>query len=252
MALFADGSDESHANVCGSLQEVPHSVQPVTQEDSIDFLPDVDVAAPRQNFLLPVLQGSRDVFPPISSLGIDSMPQVPAQSDTISHFVPPTKMASVATCHAMIDIIALSAVAMLSYESSDCARNTCWNIASGMGLVRKEACPQGHSLTLHRTQGSFWICDICRQRLPQGSAVRRCSQCDFDVCRQCHALDYEPPSTTCKLGHPLAAGFTESHGYQCNSCWGVLPNGTEIRSCRACDFDICNWCRAQDATQAPP
>lgn len=49
----------------------------------------------------------------------------------------------------------------------------------------------------------------------------------------------------CHQGHPLKPTVTQVDGFKCNSCGnttGPLPKGTNMLSCRSCDYDICLIC----------
>jgi len=49
----------------------------------------------------------------------------------------------------------------------------------------------------------------------------------------------------CQRGHPLKPTMTQMEGFRCNRCGpttGPLPKGTNMLSCRTCDYDICITC----------
>jgi len=48
----------------------------------------------------------------------------------------------------------------------------------------------------------------------------------------------------CPGGHKLKP-FTTNHGrFRCNVCRDSFPKGSQVTSCRECDYDLCGGCRA--------
>ena len=45
----------------------------------------------------------------------------------------------------------------------------------------------------------------------------------------------------------LVAGETPRHGFGCDVCGATLPAGARVRSCRRCNFDVCERCSVRDA-----
>jgi len=57
---------------------------------------------------------------------------------------------------------------------------------------------------------------------------------------------------SCPEGHSLKSFAAPCGGWTCSVCEKVVDIGTELRSCRECDFDICPQCASQRASQADP
>lgn len=58
----------------------------------------------------------------------------------------------------------------------------------------------------------------------------------------------DPPCGVCPDGHPLVPQTTDRPGHVCTDCAAVLPAGSQLYSCAACDpgHDVCSNCRASE------
>merc|ERR1712032_559786 len=83
--------------------------------------------------------------------------------------------------------------------------------------------------------GQF-ICDDCDIAQSIGETWGSCRQCDFDVCLSCFC-----GSLRCSEGHSLQR-FESSKSFICDGCDVDLKCGERLRSCRKCDFDLCEAC----------
>jgi len=46
-------------------------------------------------------------------------------------------------------------------------------------------CPSGHALTEMVRQQTPYMCDVCHQRIPPGTKLHGCRECNYDTCSKC-------------------------------------------------------------------
>jgi hypothetical protein len=63
-----------------------------------------------------------------------------------------------------------------------CAECTLFHSSASGSNAR---CPKGHSLQRFSAEHSHYSCDACRERVPEGSTLCGCRECDFDLCASC-------------------------------------------------------------------
>ena len=53
-------------------------------------------------------------------------------------------------------------------------------------------CPAAHSLSRFLTTHSNYFCDVCKQKVGQGTPLLGCRECDYDQCEPCTVSDARP------------------------------------------------------------
>ena len=66
-------------------------------------------------------------------------------------------------------------------------------------------CPAKHGLVQFTTERVF-ACNLCEKRVRQGSAMRGCRSCDYDVCEECVGAAEEVELRTRHLQLPRSTG----------------------------------------------
>jgi len=67
---------------------------------------------------------------------------------------------------------------------------------------------------------------------------------------EANGKESEAKSNTCPRKHELKVFKPPVDGYSCSKCHKTFPKGTTFRSCRPCDYDLCESC-ARDNKAAP-
>lgn len=124
-------------------------------------------------------------------------------------------------------------------------------------------CPDGHRLCSFLTANPTFTCDGCKGRQNIGALLYGCRQCNYDLCVSCFQRQRQNNNTAqvrpappplappiaqaanqprCPNDHTLRHFVTPREGYGCNICDIRFPEGTEMYSCRTCDYDVCLDC----------
>jgi len=114
-------------------------------------------------------------------------------------------------------------------------------------------CPNRHALKPFVTPHDRFNCDLCGDDQPKGIDMRGCRICEHDVCGKCSPpvdvpLDVADADAeiveVCPSGHPLEPFAMEDEFGECDLCGCDQPEDAPMRSCRICDFDVCQSCTA--------
>ena len=135
---------------------------------------------------------------------------------------------------------------------------------SGCNKKTKASAAAGKCLVIVTTHNSKFNCDACdvkgKRRIPKGTAMRGCRECDFDMCLHCwktfnppqYEIDMHEQGIRSKPGHDCVKGecllplktFDEDFNCDLHDPDGLepIPKGTRMWGCRHCDFDWCATC----------
>lgn len=101
-------------------------------------------------------------------------------------------------------------------------------------ISESRSCPAGHALKYAQAPGG--ACDGCLAKVPEGSLVSDCRQCNWYLCTTC------TPITTCPGGHQL--GTQPAMAGKCDGCTKQVPQGALAMNCSECNWYLCTSCQA--------